>query len=265
MPVSTAATRRFTRTTPAVVDFHLGHGGDEAAERGLRGDAAARRGAAAASPSPPFSATRFERGEQRGAFCLALSRRKSTGSLPALRASSSMKLSIANTLLLGPTPRQKPVGTAWRFVALVFDLQVRNVVGNVDGAIDRVDVDAFLKSRRQPARDDRRAGDPVLPANDLAVRNARRQIIRDRPAGRHRAGCLPRGSRPPSPARRPVWRRAPRPRPCRLRAAGRSRRRCRCLLTITFSTGSPAAFAASRLRPRHTCVPIQISHESGLK
>src|SRR6202042_696419 len=34
-----------------------------------------------------------------------------TGSLPAFFASSSTKDSMAKTLLLGPTPRQNPVGT----------------------------------------------------------------------------------------------------------------------------------------------------------
>ena len=36
-----------------------------------------------------------------------------------------------------------------RLGAHIFDLQVGNVVGNVDGAIDRVDIDAVLNSRRE--------------------------------------------------------------------------------------------------------------------
>jgi hypothetical protein len=43
-----------------------------------------------------------------------------------------MKHSMANTLLLGPTPRQKPVGTVGRFGAHVFDLHDGDVVGLVD-------------------------------------------------------------------------------------------------------------------------------------
>src|SRR6185312_1969540 len=58
-----------------------------------------------------FSAARFTAASSRGFFASS-SRRNSTGSLPTFFASSSMKLSIANTLLFGPTPRQKPVGTA---------------------------------------------------------------------------------------------------------------------------------------------------------
>jgi hypothetical protein len=43
---------------------------------------------------------------------LVTARLKAIGSILALRANSSMKHSMANTLLFGPTPRQKPVGTA---------------------------------------------------------------------------------------------------------------------------------------------------------
>src|SRR3984885_7322621 len=62
-------------------------------------------------PQLDFSAARLSAARKRGWFP-SIDRRKSTGSLPALRASSSIKHSIANTLLLGPTPRQNPVGTA---------------------------------------------------------------------------------------------------------------------------------------------------------
>src|ERR1700719_1398966 len=63
------------------------------------------------SPQLDFSAARFSAASRRG-FLPSMPRRKSTGSLPAFFASSSMKDSMAKTLLLGPTPRQKPVGTA---------------------------------------------------------------------------------------------------------------------------------------------------------
>ena len=58
-----------------------------------------------------------------------------------------MKLSMANTLLLGPTPRQKPVGTAggsWRTNSTQ---HIGNAVRLVDGAVDAVDVDAVRRSR----------------------------------------------------------------------------------------------------------------------
>jgi hypothetical protein len=62
-------------------------------------------------PQLDFSATRLSAASRRG-FVPSIERRKSIGSLFAFRAISSMKHSIANTLLLAPTPRQKPVGTA---------------------------------------------------------------------------------------------------------------------------------------------------------
>src|SRR5271154_2324228 len=67
--------------------------------------------AASGWPQPDLSATRLSAANRRGFFS-NMPRRNSMGSLPALRASSSMKDSMENTLLLGPTPRQNPVGTA---------------------------------------------------------------------------------------------------------------------------------------------------------
>ena len=58
-----------------------------------------------------------------------------------------MKHSIANTLLLGPTPRQNPVGTAGGSARTYSTWKFGNVVGHVDGAIDGVDVDAVLERR----------------------------------------------------------------------------------------------------------------------
>ena len=58
---------------------------------------------------------------------------------------------------------------AQRLGAHVSHLQVRNIVRHVDGAIDRVDIDAVLESRRQPARHDRRARNLIFPGDDLAV------------------------------------------------------------------------------------------------
>ncbi len=49
-------------------------------------------------------------------------------------------------------------------------MEIRNVVGNVDGAIDGVDIDAFLERRRQPTRQDGGACDFILPAHDLSAR-----------------------------------------------------------------------------------------------
>jgi hypothetical protein len=66
--------------------------------------------AGSGEPQPDFSATSLSAALSRGVPS-SMPRRKATGSMFALRASSSMKLSIAKTLLFGPTPRQKPVVT----------------------------------------------------------------------------------------------------------------------------------------------------------
>ena len=51
----------------------------------------------------------------------------------------------------------------------------------------------FGEGRRQPARDNRRAGNAVFPADDLAALQAGGNRCRDRPADRYRAGCPLRG------------------------------------------------------------------------
>ena len=135
-----------------------------------------------------------------GAACHpAWARRKATGSLPAFGASSSMKLSMAKTLLLGPTPRQKPVWHAPVARArTIFDAQVGDVVGHVRPRHPRASmIDTLLKAAAATARHHRRAGDAVCPAVDLAVLRGWPTADRDRRDDRCRAGCLPRASRPP--------------------------------------------------------------------
>src|SRR6266436_8298637 len=61
-----------------------------------------------ALPQPEFEAARSRTAFARG-FALSRARRYSTGSLFAVDASSSMKLSTTNTLCVGPTPRQNAV------------------------------------------------------------------------------------------------------------------------------------------------------------
>ena len=61
---------------------------------------------------------------------------------------------------------------AGRLGANIFDVKVRRVVGNIDGAVDRIDVDAVLEGRRQPARHDGGTGDFVVPGRDPAVGEA---------------------------------------------------------------------------------------------
>ena len=105
-----------------LVDLGLDHGGDEAAERRLHAHAAADPRRQRLAPAG-FLRDQIERRVQSRLPCPACAP-EGDGSLPALRAGSSMKHSMAKTLLLGPTPRQNPVGTAggsartystWRF------------------------------------------------------------------------------------------------------------------------------------------------------
>ena len=62
-----------------------------------------------------------------------------------------------------------------RFGPHKFDVEIGDVVGLVDGAIDGVDVDALLEGRRQPARNDGRAAailyfqPTILPSDKVAA------------------------------------------------------------------------------------------------
>ena len=115
--------------------------------------------------------------------CLSsMPRRNSTGSLPAFLASSSMKLSIANQLLLGPTPRQKPVGTPGARPART-RREVGNVVHHIGGAVHSIDIDTLLKRRRQPARDDCRAREPCVASAAILPfdKRCRHAMVIDRP------------------------------------------------------------------------------------
>ena len=93
-----------------LADFDMRHRGDEAGEGDLYRNAAAMTRRQLGAPSG-LVRRQIQRRQQARCF-VSMARRNSTGSLPAFFASSSMKLSMAKTLLLGPTPRQNPVGTA---------------------------------------------------------------------------------------------------------------------------------------------------------
>src|SRR5499427_7656189 len=110
MPVSTAQVTRRRCTAPAsstsdstTVAMKLPKDGCAQTPRPTR--------AGNGEPQPDFSAASLSAAFNRGVPS-SMPRRKATGSMFALRASSSMKLSIAKTLLFGPTPRQNPVITA---------------------------------------------------------------------------------------------------------------------------------------------------------
>src|ERR1700730_17103661 len=89
------------------VDFGFDHGRDKTAERRLHADAASDARGERLAPTG-FFRDQIERGQQARIF----SEHAAAELDPALRASSSMKDSMAKPLLLGPTPRQNPVGTA---------------------------------------------------------------------------------------------------------------------------------------------------------
>ena len=167
MPQSTAHTTRFTATSP-LIDGHVRDDREEAAERvhdryaaplplrqriapagGLRGD--------------------IEHVRARGVLP-SRSWRYLTGSTLACAASSSIKLSTTKVPRVGPTPRQNAVGTIARFLAHVVDQLVRQVVGKVGRDFHGVRIDSVLERGRREARQDRRADNPVLPRNRLAVR-----------------------------------------------------------------------------------------------
>src|SRR3984957_4595419 len=76
-------------------------------------------------------------------------------------------------VVVGTDAAPEPGRYRRRFGPDKLDVQVGDVVGDVDRAIDAVDVDAILEPRRKPARHDRRAADLVLPADDFAVGQGR--------------------------------------------------------------------------------------------
>ncbi len=244
------------------VDFRLHHGRDETGERRLHADAASDARRQRLAPAG-FLRREIERGEKARLF--SKHRPAEIDRILAGLARQFVHEAFdGKHVVVGTDAAPEPGRHRRRFGPDKFDMEIGNVVGHVDGAIDAVDVDAVLESRRKPARHDRRAADAILPADDLAVGQGRGNGVAidrtidvvldvffagphhlDRPIdllgdanGRdHHVGSSLRPKPPPS----------------------------RWLLTITFSTGSPAAFAASDCTRVMTCVPVQISQESGLR
>ena len=154
-----------------LVDFGLHHGRDETAERRLHADAT--------------SDARRQRLAPAGFFRHEVERRQQPRVLPKHRAAEIDRIlaRLARQLVheafdgehvvVGADPAPEPGRHRRRFGPHIFDMEIGNVVGHVDRAIDGVDVDAFLERRRQPARQDRPNRRPVFPADDLAVRQAR--------------------------------------------------------------------------------------------
>src|SRR6202158_4354812 len=167
MPVSTADVTRCKCTPPCsstsastTVAIKLPNDGCTLTPRPTR--------AVSGWPQLDFSATRLSAASRRGFFA-SIDRRKSTGSLLALRANSSMKHSVCEDIVVGTDAAPEPGRHRGRFGPHIFHVEVVNIIGHVDGATDGIDVDTFLEGGRQPARDDGRAGDAIFPADDLAV------------------------------------------------------------------------------------------------
>ncbi len=195
IPVSTSAGDAAQLHLARYVDFGFHHGGDETRERRLHADAAPDARRQLLAPAG-FLRRQIQRGEEArilGQHAAAEIDRI----LARLLRQLVHEAFDGEHIVVGTDAAPEPGRHRLRLGADEFDMQIRDVVGNVDGAIDAVDVDALLEPRRKPARHDRRAADAILPADDLAVGQASRRWCRDRPDDRRRAGCLPRGSTPP--------------------------------------------------------------------
>ena len=171
MPVSTAEVTRRRCTSPCsstsastTVAMKLPNDGCTQTPRPTR--------AGSGWPQLDFSAARSSAASRRG-FLPSMPRRNSIGILARLARQLVHEAFDREHVVVGADPAPEAGRHRRRLGPHIFDMEVGNVVGHVDGAIDRVDIDALLERRRQPARNDRRAGDLVFPADDLAVRQGR--------------------------------------------------------------------------------------------
>ena len=157
MPVSTAEVTRRRRTSPCsstsastTVAMKLPNDGCTQTPRPTR--------AGSGWPQPDFSAARSSAACKRG----VLSEHAAAEFDRILAGLARQLVDEAfdrEHVVVGPDAAPEAGRHRRRLGAHIFDVEVGDVVGHVDGAIDRVDVDALLERRRQPARDDRRAGD----------------------------------------------------------------------------------------------------------
>ena len=147
MPVSTAEVTRRSMHLAVLVDFGLDHGGDETGERRLHADAAAD---ARRQRLPPAGFFRHQ--IERGLQPRRLSQHAAAESdriLAGLARQFVHEALDGEDVVVRSDAAPEAGRHRRRFGAHIFDLQVRNVVGHVDGAIDRVDIDAVLESRAE--------------------------------------------------------------------------------------------------------------------
>ena len=171
MPVSTAEVTRRRRTSPCsstsastTVAMKLPNDGCTQTPRPVR--------AGSGWPQPDFSATRSSAASRRGVLP-SMSRRKGDRILAGLARQLIDEAFDGEDVVVGADAAPESGRHRRRLGAHIFDKEIGNVVGHVDGAIDGVDVDAVLEGRRQPARDDRRAATryfqpTILPSDRLA-------------------------------------------------------------------------------------------------
>ena len=153
------------------VDFRLDHGRDKAGERWLHAYAApdARRQRLA-----PIGFLRHEIEHVKKARLLAEHRAAEVDRVLARLARKLVHETFDRKHVVVGTDAAPEAGRHRRRFGLhIFDMEIGNVVGHIDGGIDGVDIDAFLERGRQPARQYGRAGDPILPADDLAAGQGR--------------------------------------------------------------------------------------------
>src|SRR6266480_1764000 len=82
-----------------------------------------------------------------------VTRRKRTSPCASTSASTTVAIKLPKA---GCTETPRPVragGHRRGLGAHILDVEIRNVVGHVDGTVDRIDIDSVLKGRRQPACD----------------------------------------------------------------------------------------------------------------
>ena len=157
------------------VDFRLHHGRNETAERRLHADAASDARRQRLAPAG-FLRRQIERC-QKTRLLIEHDRRKSTGILAGFPRQLVHEALDREHIVVGADAAPESGRHRRRLGPDIFDMKVGNVVGDVDRAIDAVDVDAVLERRRKPARHDRRTADAVLPADDLAVGQASLQCV----------------------------------------------------------------------------------------
>src|SRR4029077_16055225 len=150
------------------VNFGLDHGGDETAERRLRADTAAGPRRQRLTPAG-FFRDELQRRLQPGRLVEhADTERDRIGHGPCLQFVH--EAFGGKDIIVWPDPAPKSGRHRRRLGADIFNLEIRNVVGIVDRAIDRVDVDPVNKYRWRPARHNRRARYAIFPCGNLASR-----------------------------------------------------------------------------------------------